>query len=384
MNFYLPTRIYCGDQSVNHLMDLTQERIMICADPFLKENAILQNIIEKLEGTGKKVTFYTEIVPDAPLSKIEAMVQVVKEKKAQVLVAIGGGSALDATKSSRFFYEKIYGVHLPLIAIPTTSGTGSEVTDYVVIKDHENGKKTPLFDPAIFPDVAILDPGCVTTMPSSVARDTGLDVLTHALEAYVSKESNIFTKTYAYKAIALVFENLKKSVLEKDPEAQVNMHYASTMAGIAFGQSGLGINHSLAHAMGGRYGLPHGRANGILLPYVLAFHGSRKEGIYDEICQGLGLSGFSADRRLKNFIKDLVQLRKDLDLPDSFREAGLDQEAFYEDLDDLVNLALKDPCTGSSPLAVDQKDLRELLETAYLGHPKKRVYGSSVLANPSF
>lgn len=384
MYFHLPTKIYCGKDSFHKLTDLKESNIMICADPFLKENAILQEVVQKLKSLGKKVTLYMDIIPDAPMSKIQEIMETIQKEEVQVLVAIGGGSALDATKSARFFYEKIFEYRLPLIAVPTTSGTGSEVTSYVVIKDDKTSKKTPVVDERILPDVAILDPACVETMPSSVARDTGLDVLTHAIEAFVSKPSNLLTDTYAQKAIELVFSKLKKGIVDHDPEAKVQMHYASTMAGIAFGQSGLGINHSLAHAVGGKFSIPHGRINGILLPYVMEFHAYRQEGLYDEIFQNLGIEGFSADRRLKNFIRELKKLRKDLDLPDTIREAKVAEEDFKQALDYLVNLALNDPCTETNPVLVTREDLREILENAYYGHSRKKVYASSVIGRPSF
>ena len=383
MYFHLPTKIYCGKDCFHQLTDLEESNIMICADPFLKENAILQEVVEKLRSLGKKVTLYMDIIPDAPMSKIQEMMEVLQAEEAQVLVAIGGGSALDATKSARYFYEKIFAKRLPLIAVPTTSGTGSEVTSYVVIKDDATGKKTPVADERILPDVAILDPVCVESMPASVARDTGLDVLTHAIEAFVSKSSNLLTDTYALKAIDIVLGKLKKGIVDQDMEAKVQMHYASTMAGIAFGQSGLGINHSLAHAVGGKFSIPHGRINGILLPYVMEFHASRQEGIYDEIFQSLGIEGFSPDRRLKNFLRELRKLRKDLGLPDSIRDAKVGEGDFKQALDHLASLALKDPCTDSSPVPVTKEDLKQILEAAYFGQARKTVYASSVIGRPS-
>lgn len=384
MYFHLPTKIYCGKDSADRLGRLKESKIMICADPFLKENSALQASIQKLEAAGKEVILYMDIVPDAPMSKIQEIMEVIQEKKMEVLVAIGGGSALDATKSARFFYEKIFGIRLPLIAIPTTSGTGSEVTSYVVIKDGKTGKKTPVVDEKILPDIAILDPTCVGTMPASVARDTGLDVLTHALESLVSKPSNVFTATYAKKAIETVFEDLKKAILEDDAGAKERMHYASTMAGVAFGQSGLGINHSLAHAVGGKFSIPHGRINGVLLPYVIQFHGSHQEDLYDDMMEGLGIEGFSPERRLNNFLKDLKKLRKDLDLPNTIRDLGIEEKDFNQALDGLVDLAIKDPCTESNPIEVTREDLKGILEAAYYGHSKKRVYAATVIGRPSF
>lgn len=367
MRINLPTEIHFGVNSINRIPELNGDKILICADPFLKGSEILINLVDELTAQGKIVSIFTDIRPDSPIPIIMKIINEIEKLDCNLIVSIGGGSALDSTKSARYFYQKIFNRRIPLIAVPTTSGTGSEVTNYVVIKDEKNNSKTPVSTDLIYPDIAIVDPNCVKTMPKSVARDTGLDVLTHAIEAYVAKESNEFTKIYALEAIKLIFEFLEDSVKEKNFTAQTKVHYAATMAGISFGQAGLGMVHAMSHAIGGKFNIPHGRANGIILPYIINYLGKCDYEIYEELIDRLDIPGFSQELKLANFIKKIKKLRYDLDLPNSFRELGISEEDFSKALNELSNSAFNDICATASPIHLQTSQIKELYEKVYKG-----------------
>lgn len=385
MFFHLPTKIFFSRNSLQTITTLPETKFIICADPFLEGTPDFDKLLSDLKNAGKEILVYTDIVPDAPMSGIAKLLSAIEDGKIERIVAIGGGSVLDSAKSARFFYEKAKGKRIPLVAIPTTSGTGSEVTDYVVIKDDETGKKTPIHDEKILPDIALLDANCVASMPPSVARDTGLDVLTHAIESYVCPEACEFTRTYSLKAIQLVCKYLRPAIKQKDPLAQEKVLYASTMAGVAFGQSGLGINHSLAHALGGKFGVPHGRANGLLLPYIMQFHLSLKEHIYKNLLDELNIEGYSEDMQCKKFIRDIKLLCKDLGLPSTLQQLGIKEQDFLDSLDEMAEMALGDICTQSNPVKVTKEQVISIYKAVYYGNHNAHnlLRSSSVLNNPA-
>lgn len=364
----MPTELFFGPGSMKNILDFEEDRILICADPFLKGTDMLINLVDDLIYEGKIVTVFTDIIPDSPISVIMKIINRLDERECNLIITIGGGSALDATKSARYFYEQINGVRIPLVAVPTTSGTGSEVTNYVVVKDDKTHQKIPLANDLIYPDYAIVDPNCVRTMPKPVARDTGLDVLTHAIEAYVATGSNVFTKTYALEAIEIILDNLEDSVMNSDFNAQTKVHYGATMAGIAFGQAGLGMVHAMSHAIGGRFSIPHGRANGILLPYLISYLGNLDESIYSDLMDRLHIEGFSIDCRLNNFIKKINNLRESLNLPNSFRDLGIEQDEFLSEVDELSKSAFNDLCSTASPIHLNQDQISEVYKNAFLGN----------------
>ena len=330
-----------------------------------------------------------------------------REFNPDVIIALGGGSAIDAAKGMWLFYEHPdatfdglkqkfmdirkrvvkfpnLGEKAKFVAIPTTSGTGSEVTAFAVITDKKNGNiKYPLADYALKPNVAIIDPQFVMTLPKSATADTGMDVLTHAIEAYVSNMANDYTDGLALQAIDLVFEYLKRAYDngENDKIAREKMHNASCIAGMAFTNAFLGLNHSMAHKLGGEYHIPHGRANAILLPYVIEYNSKKptkfvafpkyEEFIADKklakIAKIIGIGGETEEESIKNLINKIREFMKGLDMPMSIKECGVDENVFMSNLDELSERAHDDQCTGANPRYPLVEEIKEIYKKAYYG-----------------
>jgi acetaldehyde dehydrogenase/alcohol dehydrogenase len=262
-----------------------------------------------------------------------------------------------------------------LVAIPTTSGTGSEVTSFAVITDKKKNIKYPLADYELTPDVAIIDPEFVMTVPPSVTADTGMDVLTHAIEAYVSVMASDFTDGLAIKAIQMVFEYLPRAYKNgNDRVAREKMHNASCIAGMAFTNAFLGINHSLAHKLGGEYHIPHGRANAILLPYVIEYNAQKPTKFvsfpkyetfiadkkYAEIARALGLPSSTAEEGVASLVKAIKELMKELNIPMSISECKIDRKQFMAKVPELADRAFEDQCTTANPRMPLVKELEEI------------------------
>jgi len=321
----------------------------------------------------------------------------------EYIIALGGGSPIDAAKGMWLFHEhpdidfddlklkfgdirkrtfKIppLGDKCKLIAIPTTSGTGSEVTAFAVITDKEKGIKYPLADYALTPSMAIVDPELAMTMPRSVTADTGCDVLTHAIEAYVSVCATDYTDPLALQAIKMVFGYLNRAVQDGgDREAREKMHSASCIAGLAFTNAFLGINHSLAHILGSRFHVPHGRANAILLPHVIAYNASKPSKFtsfpnyekfiadqkYAEIADTLGIAGKSVKASVNNLIKQIRTLMSEVGIPLTLAEQGIDRANFMLQTLDMAYIAFDDQCTGANPRYPLVRELEDIYRQAY-------------------
>jgi len=333
-------------------------------------------------------------------------VEEMKRFQPDVIIAIGGGSAIDAAKGMWLFYEHpdtdfgglrlkfmdirkraFYfpnlGKKAQLVAVPTTSGTGSEVTSFSVITDKQNGNtKYPLADYELTPDVAIIDPQFTETMPKSIVADTGLDVLTHAIEAYVSVLASDYTNGLAMRAIELVFKYLRRSYNNpEDMLAREKMHNASCIAGMAFTNAFLGVNHSLAHKLGAEYHIPHGRSNAILLPHVIAYNSQRptKYAIfpkygkfvaderYAQIARYLGFGGETTEEQIAALIREVNKLMDDLGMPKTIAATGVDEKKFIGGLQELAERAFDDQCTTANPRYPLVKELAEIYRKAYYG-----------------
>ena len=296
------------------------------------------------------------------------------------MLSIGGGSAIDASKAMYYFAKKQGAFsEAILIAIPTTSGTGSEVTDFSVITDADKGTKYPLVTSEILPDVAILDADLVMSLPSNITADTGMDVLTHAIEAYVSTEATDFSDALAEKAIKLVFEYLPKAYKNgQDVEAREKMHAASTLAGMAFNTAYLGINHSLAHAAGAKFHVPHGRLNSILMPHVIQYNAGidlnnrgrqaadkTVASRYQDIAKLLGCSASSPVSGVRQLVEAIKKLQRKLEMPTSLREYGVKADAFAQYKVEISEAALHDGCTPTNPRVPTAEELLKVLEKAF-------------------
>ena len=273
-NFQIHTEIFFGEGALARLKELPYRQVFLIADPFTVTGGLLNLVTAPLSAAGISYTLYSDIVPDPPIDKVIGGVKAALLAKAPCMIAVGGGSAIDTAKAIRKFANQMDGDYLPhMIAIPTTSGTGSEVTAFSVITDPAENRKYPLASEDMIPDEAILDEELVKSVPAAITADTGMDVLTHAIEAYVSTQNNEFSGAFAEKAVEICGQFLIRSYNDNtDSHARRKMHIAACLAGLAFNSASLGLNHGMAHQLGANFHIPHGRANSILLPYIIEYN----------------------------------------------------------------------------------------------------------------
>lgn len=373
------TELHVGKGALQQLSHYKNEHILVVADPFLKTSGTLDAILANFDDSNDIVVF-TDIVPDPPIETVVAGIKSAGDKPISIVLSIGGGSAIDASKAMYYFAKKQGAFsEAILIAIPTTSGTGSEVTSFSVITDAERGTKYPLVTKEILPDVAILDADLVLSLPGNITADTGMDVLTHAIEAYVSTKATDFSDALAEKAIKLVFEYLPKAYKNgQDIEAREKMHAASTLAGMAFNTASLGINHSLAHAAGAKFHVPHGRLNSILMPHVIQynagieFNNRNRQATdmtvasrYQDIAKLLGCSASSPVSGVRQLVEAIKKLQRKLEMPTSLREYGVKADAFAQYKVEISEAALHDGCTPTNPRVPTAEELLKVLEKAF-------------------
>ncbi|EGC27070.1 Aldehyde-alcohol dehydrogenase [Streptococcus sanguinis] len=373
------TELHVGKGALQQLSHYKNEHILVVADPFLKTSGTLDAILANFDDSNDIVVF-TDIVPDPPIETVVAGIKSAGDKPISIVLSIGGGSAIDASKAMYYFAKKQGAFsEAILIAIPTTSGTGSEVTSFSVITDAERGTKYPLVTKEILPDVAILDADLVLSLPGNITADTGMDVLTHAIEAYVSTKATDFSDALAEKAIKLVFEYLPKAYKNgQDVEAREKMHAASTLAGMAFNTASLGINHSLAHAAGAKFHVPHGRLNSILMPHVIQynagieFNNRNRQATdktvairYQDIAKLLGCSASSPVSGVRQLVEAIKKLQRKLEMPTSLREYGVKADAFAQYKVEISEAALHDGCTPTNPRVPTAEELLKVLEKAF-------------------
>ena len=373
------TELHVGKGALQQLSHYKNEHILVVADPFLKTSGTLDAILANFDDSNDIVVF-TDIVPDPPIETVVAGIKSAGDKPISIVLSIGGGSAIDASKAMYYFAKKQGAFsEAILIAIPTTSGTGSEVTDFSVITDADKGTKYPLVTSEILPDVAILDADLVMSLPSNITADTGMDVLTHAIEAYVSTEATDFSDALAEKAIKLVFEYLPKAYKNgQDVEAREKMHAASTLAGMAFNTAYLGINHSLAHAAGAKFHVPHGRLNSILMPHVIQYNAGidlnnrgrqaadkTVASRYQDIAKLLGCSASSPVSGVRQLVEAIKRLQRKLEMPTSLREYGVKADVFAQYKVEISEAALHDGCTPTNPRVPTAEELLKVLEKAF-------------------
>lgn len=350
-------------------------RAFIVTDHFMTSSGKVGYITDKLDAAGVEYQIFDQVQADPDIGTVSKGVGLIQEFEPDVVIAFGGGSPIDAAKAIVFFAGKTRDMRdCKFVAVPTTSGTGSEVTSFAVITDPEKEVKYPLSEESLLPDLAILDAELTVSVPPSVTADTGIDVFTHAVEALVSNASNDFSDAAAEKAIKLVRKHLLTAY--RDPgnmETRQGMHNASCLAGMAFSNAGLGLNHGMAHALGARFHLPHGRANGILLPYVMSFNAGCSESLtpvakrYARIARLLGLESSSIRQSSLNLIRTARKYMEQLHIPSSIQKAGVGREDFEQELEAMAEAALADRCTATNPRACTKEDILQVFQKAYAG-----------------
>lgn len=351
--FSCKTRLVCGSGAVSALGSLEGTRLFLVTDPFFMKNGTAQHVAEAAKCG--QVEFFDKVQPDPTVELAAEGTARLREFQPDLVVALGGGSAMDCAKAMAYFAQG----EVPLAAIPTTSGSGSEVTDFAILT---HGKaKHPLVDERLRPTAAILDSDLLKELPPALIADTGFDVLTHALEAYVATGAGAFSDMYARESFRIAYAVLPASYAGKT-EVRLRMHLASTMAGIAFSQAGLGICHALSHSLGGMFHVPHGRLNAILLPAVVECNAHKAASRYAELARCAGMAGSADAVALRNLKNGLLRLRRELGLPQTLAQAGIPPRKITENLPMIVEAVLEDPCVQTNPIKVEEFLIRRILD----------------------
>lgn len=388
MRFTLPRDLYYGQNSLEQLKNLEGKKAMIVlGGGSMKRFGFLDKAVAYLKEAGIEVELFKNVEPDPSVETVMKGAEAMRKFKPDWIISMGGGSPIDAAKAMWAFYEYpettfedlITPFNFPtlrqkarFLAIPSTSGTATEVTAFSVITDYQKGIKYPLADFNITPDIAIVDPELAETMPQTLTAHTGMDALTHAIEAYVSTLHSPFTDPLALKAIDIVFDYLLDSYKE-DKTAREQMHYGQCMAGMAFSNALLGIVHSLAHKTGAAFStghIPHGCANAIYLPYVIKFNAKEEAALkrYAEIARFEGLKGDTDEALMKALCDKIEAYNVELNIPKTLKEFGVNEEEFKEKVASIAELAVGDACTGSNPREVDPALIEKLLTCIYYGN----------------
>lgn len=366
--FYGKTKVCYGRYSLETLESLPCARAFIVTDQIMVKAGFVDRVKSHLDRKGMAYDVFDAVEPDPSLETATSGTLSFMRQKADLIIALGGGSVIDAAKAIAFFaYHAGEGKNKAmLVAIPTTAGTGSEVTAISVVTDKANEVKIPLNDELLIPDVAILDARFTRTVPPHVTAATGMDVLTHAIEAYTSRQSNAFTSIYAEQGIRYVFQYLYRAYkCMDDMEAREMMQLGSCMAGMAFNNSGLGITHSIAHSLGGAFHVPHGLANAVLLPYVIRFNSFDVGVKYRDIAAMLSLPAATVEEGVNSLEKAVCDLNESMGIPARISALKVDERAFRDHLDTMSANALEDICTQGNPRRPSREDIRKLLELAW-------------------
>ena len=407
--FKVPPKVYFKRGAIDlALRELEgKKRAFIVTDRFLFNSGAVDNIIKVLDEVGIDHQIFFDVKPDPTISTINQALEIVRPYEPDIIIALGGGSPMDAAKIIWLMYEQPetvfedismrfmdirkricripeLGKKATMVAIPTTSGTGSEVTPFAIITDDETHVKYAIADYALTPNMAIIDPNFVDGMPKGLTAASGIDALVHSIEAYVSVMATNFTNSNALEATKLIFRYLTRSYNDgaKDPIAREKVHYAATIAGMAFANSFLGLCHSMAHKLGAMYNVPHGVANALLINQVIKYNANdkpRKQSIfpqykfpsakikYGQIADELGLGGKNDDEKVELLLDAITKLKQDLNLPASIRDFGVDEKTFMDKLDELVELAYDDQCTGANPVYPLMDEIKQIYIDAYHG-----------------
>ena len=403
----LPSKLYFEKNSVRYLEKMPDvEKVFIVTDQGMVEHGLVAKVVDVLRKRSNQVVYeiFSDIEPDPTTNTVEKGLAKIKDFEPDTIIAVGGGSPLDAAKMMWLMYEapevsfwgakqkfldirkRAYklpdlGQKAQLVCIPTTSGTGSEVTPFAVITDSETGMKYPIADYALTPSVAIVDPQFTYTLPKPMIAYTGMDVLTHAIESFVSSMASDYTRGLSMQAVELVFKSLSDSYHTNKHEPKEIMHNASTIAGMAFANAFLGINHSLAHKIGAEFHIAHGYANAILMPHVIRYNAKnngktqvwskyeyfRADEDYAKLAKAVGCEGETTEELVEAFVQKIIDLSKDLNLDLSIKGQGINKEEFEAKVDKLAVLAYEDQCTTANPKEPMIEELKEILYQAYEG-----------------
>lgn len=406
--FKVPPKIYFERDSIQYLKSMKDvEKVMIVTDETMVKLGFLHRVIEQLHRRRNKVTYqvFTDVEPDPDITTVEKGTEIMKSFEPDTIIALGGGSVMDAAKVMWLYYEQPsvdfrdlvqkfmdirkrafrfpeLGKIAKFVAIPTTSGTGSEVTPFAVISDKKHNRKYPIADYSLTPTVAIADPAFVDTVPAGVTADTGMDVLTHAVEAFTSTMANDYTDGLALQAIKMTFQYLEESVKTADLVAREKMHNASTIAGMAFANAFLGMSHSMAHKVGAFFHTVHGRTNAILLPYVVRYNGTRPaktstwpkydhykaDKKFQEIAQALGLPASTPEEGVASFATAVYELGEKVGIQMNLKAQGIDKDEYLAKVDEIAYLAYEDQCSPANPRLPLVDDMKEILIDAYEGY----------------
>ncbi|MGT2784563.1 1-propanol dehydrogenase PduQ [Streptococcus merionis] len=367
--FNVGPKFIFGHGATAKLSELSIKKAYIICDPFIVKSQMIKTVLDILEKKDVETAIFSHIVPDPTIEIISESVVEIKQFCPDVVIAFGGGSAIDAAKAVVKVYTESAKVEKPtVIAIPTTSGTGSENTAFSVVSDPTRNEKYALVDKALVPEIAILDSVYTMSVPAQVTADTGMDVLTHCLEAYVSSNASDFSDACAEKGINLTWKYLIDSYKSTTNEfAREKMHNASSLAGLAFNNAGLGICHSLSHAIGAFFHVPHGRINALLLPHVIVFNASlTEEGEtvttrrYAQIANMLQLYGTSSKQCVRALNYAIRSLTNRLNMPATIEELGIDCEEFNRRIPEMAQRAIADACTPTNPRPVTVKQLEDI------------------------
>lgn len=351
--FFCRTKILSGAGSLREVKNLQIRRLLLVSDPFFLENGTAQRLLE-LSGA-EKTEIFADVQPDPTVELAARGTAVLRRFQPDCVVALGGGSAIDCAKAMVYFAEH----PVRLVAIPTTSGSGSEVTDFSVLTHGQ--VKYPLVDKSLCPEAAILDSDLLEKLPKKLIADGGFDLLSHALESYAAKDGGTIAVALAKEAFCTAFGLLSASYAGQS-WARARIHEAATMAGIAFSQTGLGLCHAMAHSLGGAFHVPHGRLCAVLLPAVVRCNAQACAPRYAQLARAVGLPGAADAVAVRSLQNGLIRLRKELGMPQTLKEAGIAPREVQRRSRELVTAALADPCCGTNPLPVEDFMLHRILE----------------------
>ena len=351
--FDCATRIVSGAGAAKHLEQFHARRLFLVTDPFFYQNGTAQRVAA--ESKAEQVQIFHEIRPDPTVELAAEGTAKLKAFEPDLIVALGGGSTMDCAKAMTFFGK----TDARLVAIPTTSGSGSEVTDFAILT--HNKVKHPLVDKRLRPHTAILDSDLLQELPASLIADTGFDLLTHAVEAFVATGAGTFSDMLAQEAFRSAYGALPASYAGRQ-NVRLKVHQAATMAGLAFTHAGLGLCHAMAHSLGGMFHVPHGQLNAVLLPAVIASNAHVAAPKYARLSRACGMGSTTDTIAVRNLRSNLVRLRRELKLPETLAQAGIAPGALRSAMNDVVSATLADPCCSTNPMKVEDFLVRRILE----------------------